>query len=111
MLLEKRVEPDGDGRGESPSTSNVDIAFGSDQSSFAGCHRFQVKRLERMEHNDKKVACDANEHEPTIEFSIQSFVCNPLDEKSRPNRIMMWFHSVYASLLFADAMREVYGAS
>lgn len=100
MLIEKNVEADVVGPRENPSSSYADFAFGSDHYRFTGCHRFQVKRLETMEQDSESM----------VEFSIQSFVCNPLEENTTRSRIMMRFHSVYASLLFADGMRGVYEA-
>ncbi|KAH8811079.1 hypothetical protein F5884DRAFT_830978 [Xylogone sp. PMI_703] len=91
-LLDKYISPTSD-----PSTSYVDYGFGSDEFTFAGCHRFQVAPT---------ISPDSSE--PRIRVSIESFICNPQkDELSLP-QYMKRFHSIYEKLLFVDAVQSVF---
>ena len=76
--------------------SYVDYAFGSDQSIFGGCHRFQITRLPIVE-----------KEEPQIQMELQHFRCNP--QKNRPSvaEYIERFHYVYAKSLFANGIQAL----
>jgi hypothetical protein len=75
------------------SESFVDFAFGCDDSTFAGAHRFSVSRLS----GDPEVV--------TIGFSC--IVANPGTGKNMVPPGTSVFHRIYAILLFRDALAEV----
>ena len=70
--------------------SHVHIAFGSDLSSFSGCHRLSVSRNEKL-----------------VKLSLTCTSCNPLRESEPGWGLGVWFHQTYASLLFRAAVARV----
>lgn len=75
------------------STSFVDFAFGCDDSTFAGAHRFSVNRS----HEDPEAV--------TIGFSC--IVVNPGSGRNMVPPGTAIFHRAYAILLFRDALAEI----
>jgi hypothetical protein len=75
----------------------VDYGFGSDNYSFAGCHRFRVTRIQS----------ESNDNEAQIEISLEGFHCDPQKNESWMPRIGMIFHSLYARALFANGVQSV----
>jgi hypothetical protein len=76
--------------------SYVDYGFGSDESIFAGCHRFQITRLPTQP--------DA---EPQVQMELLHFRCNP--QKNQPSiaEYIERFHYVYAKTLFANGIQSL----
>lgn len=81
------------------NSSYVDYTFGSDERSFAGCHRFEI-----VHHLPSK----PGQREPVVEIRASSFICNPQENKPailfKP---LYWFHLTYQKLLFADGIRSL----
>lgn len=77
------------------NTSYVDYGFGSDEFGFAGCHRFQITRLERA--NDK----------PLVQLELQGFHCNPQKDQPSGGKLLELFHYIYARLLFANGVQSI----
>jgi hypothetical protein len=77
--------------------SYLDLAFGSDNSSFAGVHRFTVHREKESGHDDGDV----------IRITFASMVCNPIQNKPRFPAILHTFHKFYAKLLFREGVAQV----
>ncbi|OGE50863.1 hypothetical protein PENARI_c015G11420 [Penicillium arizonense] len=75
--------------------SYVDYGFGSDEFEFAGCHRFQITRLQPA--NDK----------PLVQLELQGFHCNPQKNQPSVGKLLEWFHYIYAKLLFANGVQSV----
>ncbi|KAJ5490239.1 hypothetical protein N7453_011064 [Penicillium expansum] len=75
--------------------SYVDYGFGSDEFTFAGCHRFQITRSPRIG------------AEPLVQFELQHFRCNPQNNEPSVAEYIAWFHYVYAKSLFGNAVQSV----
>lgn len=73
--------------------SYVDYGFGSDEFTFAGCHRFQITRSPRIG------------AEPLVQFELQHFRCNPQKNEPSVAEYIAWFHYAYAKSLFANAVQ------
>ncbi|CAH0027462.1 unnamed protein product [Clonostachys rhizophaga] len=86
--------------GSEPSESYVDFAFGSDETVFAGAHRFAVVRYPRSSQQPA-------DEPTTVQIHSQSIVCNPLYDRPLRPQFMFTFHLAYADLLFRDAIAEV----
>lgn len=78
-------------------SSYVDFAFGSDNSSFAGVHRFTVHRDNKSGPGDSDV----------ISITFASMACNPIQSKPRIPGILYTFHKFYAQLLFREGVAKV----
>lgn len=78
--------------------SYIDVAFGDDRKTFAGCHRFEVLRQpsEKEEQEEGGV---------TIVYSHLS--CNPTVKEATFPKLFFDFHKFYAMHLFRDGIREV----
>jgi hypothetical protein len=88
-----------------PGFSYVDYGFGSDESSFAGCHRFQIRRQRvKSEFQSSGVGEDK---EPQVQITLQHFRCNPTKNVPSAAEYIAKFHYVYAKALFADGIRSV----
>ncbi|KEF51324.1 uncharacterized protein A1O9_12674 [Exophiala aquamarina CBS 119918] len=79
-------------------SSYVDFAFGSDESSFAGAHRFIV-------HRDHKPGARGGD---VIRITFASMVCNPTQNKPMFLASLYAFHRFYAQLLFREAVAHVF---
>lgn len=79
-------------------SSQVDIAYGSDNGFIAGVHRFSVSELEGPAnlHGNRHV---------TINFDSTS--CDPKENKQLGPDLLMTFHMLYAMLLFKEAVGSV----
>lgn len=76
----------------------IDIVFGNNRGQFAGCHRFSIKRLEANSHAQR---------EPTqYRIQLECIVCNPTVNKPIGVSFLEGFHTVYANMLFRDAVAE-----
>lgn len=83
------------------STSYVDFAFGSSQASFAGCHRFRLRRL-----------CeDPASGSSPVEINLEAFRCNPNGSLGVLDGLLSWVHRIYARLLFADGIQSIIRAA
>lgn len=78
-------------------SSYVDLAFGSDNSSFAGVHRFMVHRENKSSPDDDDV----------IRITFASMACNPIQNKPIFPAILHTFHKLYAQLLFREGVAQV----
>lgn len=75
------------------SESFVDFAFGCDDSTFAGAHRFSVSR--------------SPEDPESVTIGFSCIVVNPGTGKNMVPPGTSVFHRVYAMLLFRDALAEL----
>lgn len=83
--------------------SYVDYSFGSDQYSFAGCHRFQITRLPTSSSGEKE--------EPKVQVELLHFRCNPQENKPSVAEYIETFHYVYAKTLFANGIHSIMNRS
>ncbi|KGO72636.1 hypothetical protein PITC_056220 [Penicillium italicum] len=90
-VMDKQIEPESSDQ----RASYVDYGFGSDEFTFAGCHRFQITRPPRTG------------TEPLVRFELQHFRCNPQKNEPSVAEYFTWFHYAYVKLLFADAVQSV----
>ncbi|OQD63271.1 hypothetical protein PENPOL_c010G03175 [Penicillium polonicum] len=88
-VLDKHIGPESSDQ----RASYVDYGFGSDESTFAGCHRFQITRS----------PCIGAE--PLVQFELQHFRCNPQKNEPSVAEYVAWFHYGYAKALFANAVQ------
>lgn len=91
QLLDKQISESSDS-----GLSYLDYGFGSDNNSFAGCHRFSVNR-----HHS------TSEEQSRIRISLEGFTCNPRENKSPASELGKWFHALYARALFANAVQAI----
>lgn len=91
QLLDKHIS-----ESSSSGLSYLDYGFGSDNYSFAGCHRFSVTRHPA-----------ASEEQSRIRISLEGFTCNPRENKSPASDVVKWFHALYARALFANAVQAI----
>jgi hypothetical protein len=82
-------------------SSYVDFAFGSSQTSFAGCHRFRLTRLSE----------DSAPGSSYLEIDLEAFRCNPTGSLSVFDGLLSWVHTIYARLLFADGIQSIIRAA
>ncbi|KGO47589.1 hypothetical protein PEX1_041730 [Penicillium expansum] len=90
-VMDKQIEPESSDQ----RASYVDYGFGSDEFTFAGCHRFQITRSPRIG------------AEPLVQFELQHFRCNPQKNEPSVAEYIAWFHYVYAKSLFGNAVQSV----
>ncbi|RAK79345.1 uncharacterized protein BO72DRAFT_41532 [Aspergillus fijiensis CBS 313.89] len=106
MILDKHIAVESEvaepGR---RATSWIDYGFGSDESSFAGCHRFQITRIEGSRGEGPGKTDPSAESQVQIE--LQSFQCNPQRNVPFGSGILKQFHYQYARLLFANGIQSV----
>lgn len=88
-VMDKQIVPESSDQ----RASYVDYGFGSDEFTFAGCHRFQITRSPRIG------------AEPLVQFELQHFRCNPQKNEPSVAEYIAWFHYVYAKSLFANAVQ------
>lgn len=87
------------------SPSYVDYGFGSDEFSFAGCHRFQLTRL--LPEVESQSSSEGESGEAQVKITLQHFVCNPRKNVPSVAQYIERFHYVYAKALFANGVRSV----
>ena len=87
----------------SSDSSHVDIAFGSDMSTFSGFHRFSVERVHRDEPESANT-CDHNKD--FVRITYASLACNPLQDRAK-FAILGSFHKMYTRLLYAEAIAHL----
>ncbi|OAA80360.1 hypothetical protein LEL_03846 [Akanthomyces lecanii RCEF 1005] len=88
-----------DGASKAPSSSgqsHADFLFGSDMTTFAGCHRISVERQE----------VDATEGTQRIKVQLQCYACNPKSDATGSS-VLLRFHRLYASALFRETAGQV----
>ncbi|KAF7965415.1 hypothetical protein HWV62_16062 [Athelia sp. TMB] len=98
--------------------SYVDIAFSSDEASFAGCHRLEVLRPRRptldgakelrVTETEGDIHADSEEALGVV-LRLSHFRQNPIKNQPSPVEGLKWLHFVYARLLFEDSVRHVLG--
>lgn len=97
QVIDAQIDPkshlkDQQGRTE----SYIDFGFCSDQSRFAGVHRFSVVRS-----NGESPSQQA------VQIHLQSMTCNPMVNKPLAMQSMFKFHLAYAELLFREGVSQV----
>ena len=97
QIIDTQIDPkshlqDQKGRTE----SYVDFGFCSDQSRFAGVHRFSVVRSN-----------EASPSQRTVQIHLQSMTCNPTVNKPLGMQSMFKFHLAYAEFLFREGISQV----
>ncbi|KAJ5186285.1 hypothetical protein N7449_011049 [Penicillium cf. viridicatum] len=88
-VIDKQIVPESSDQ----RASYVDYGFGSDEFTFAGCHRFQITRSPRIG------------AEPLVQFELQHFRCNPQKNEPSVAEYIAWVHYAYAKSLFANAVQ------
>lgn len=76
---------------------SIDFAFGSEQSRFAGAHRFSIIRNEPGSEEGRTRVC----------VRFDSMACNPTVNKGIGPTIIWKFHKAYAMLLYREAVSEM----
>lgn len=84
------------------SSSYVDYGFGSDEASFAGCHRFRITRNLPPEPEGEET-----QPEPRVCITIEHFRCNPQKNALPIAEYIERFHFVYSKALFANGIQLV----
>ncbi|KAF7547336.1 hypothetical protein G7Z17_g7797 [Cylindrodendrum hubeiense] len=98
QVIDARVEPKSDTKGQQrPTESYVDFGFCSDQSHFAGVHRFTIVRSNEASATGQR----------TIQIHSQSMTCNPTINRPLQTQFMWKFHLAYAEFLFREAVSQV----
>lgn len=96
--------------------SSIDFLYGFNNGSFAGSHRFYITRIPAAEEESKEPrkikSNDSNTDgsktaRETIRIHLACSTVNPSEDKSALPKFMLYFHNVYAMLLFRDGVREV----
>ncbi|OJK00081.1 hypothetical protein ASPACDRAFT_42661 [Aspergillus aculeatus ATCC 16872] len=105
MILDKHIAIESEVAEPSRRASWIDYGFGSDESSFAGCHRFQITRIEDTGGEGPSKTDSTTESQVQVE--LQSFQCNPQKNVPFGSEILKQFHSQYARLLFANGIQSV----
>lgn len=97
---------------ENEDISYVEVAYGSDQTSFAGFHRFEVI------HNDDKLEERAGASgrgnvglNTDIKLSYSSLSCNPITNRPAAPHWVAVFHKFYGMRLFRDGVIKVCAAA
>lgn len=76
----------------------IDFVFGDNRGQFAGCHRFSIKRLEAKSNAQKQPA--------QFQIQLECIACNPTVNKPIGISFLGGFHTIYANMLFRDAVAE-----
>ena len=114
-----------------PQYSFVDFGYGTSKSSFAGNHRFAVRRPPdtapallpsrpdaavldddaKMEELQQEMADDLGRDE--VEIRLEMYYCHPTNPKGVNFLVkkMTWFHILYSRLLFWDGVRRAVKAA
>lgn len=69
----------------------VDLAFGSDERTFSGCHRFSVRKNGSTQ----------------VTMGLECVTCNPVADVTQNEGWLKMFHTVYAKILFSAALGRV----
>ncbi|KAK9241727.1 hypothetical protein V1506DRAFT_549854 [Lipomyces tetrasporus] len=98
LLVDKHVAEPSDA-----NSSHVDHGFGSDESMFAGCHRFRVTRLPSV----AETTGQGEGRDSQIRIDLEHFRCNP--QKNVPSwaEHIETFHYIYAKSLFAKGIQAL----
>jgi hypothetical protein len=84
--------------------SYVDFGFGSDQSSFAGVHRFA---LSRGDNSIGKAEQNPGAAKDVVRITHSGLACNPSQNKPIKPRIFFTLHMFYAMLLFREGVAQI----
>ncbi|PKK54403.1 hypothetical protein CI102_663 [Trichoderma harzianum] len=76
--------------------SRAVIVFGDNKGSFAGCHRFSVKRLDP--------STDNKADEIKFRLSLECLVCDPTSSEPKESEFLHKVHNNYSYFLFRDAV-------
>ena len=87
------------------SASHLDFGFGSDEGLFAGCHRFSIARGPLK--TGVEVGAQDRQALQDVEIRLEGFFYTPRAIPDVPRRLLVWFHQLYARLLFTDGVRGV----
>jgi hypothetical protein len=100
VILDKHIKSP-----ENAANSYVEVAFGNDQESFAGFHRFDIVRDEEegVEEAGKTSSPDTTH----ITLSSSCLVCNPTVNSMGISGLLSVVHKFYGLRLFRDAVNEV----
>ncbi|KAL7953218.1 hypothetical protein V8C34DRAFT_318376 [Trichoderma compactum] len=85
-----------DSQASESTGSRAVIVFGDNKGSFAGCHRFSVKRLDTN--------TDEEAGEIKFRLSLECLVCDPTSSESKESEFLHKVHNNYSYLLFRDAV-------
>ncbi|PYH40170.1 uncharacterized protein BP01DRAFT_351909 [Aspergillus saccharolyticus JOP 1030-1] len=105
MVLDKHIGPQSELIENDQRTSWVDYGFGSDKSSFAGCHRFQITTT-RAHQGEGKCKIGSST-ETRVQIELLGFHCNPQTNQPGAPEILKLFHWGYAKMLFANGVQSV----
>lgn len=100
-MLDKHIAEPSD---QDHNSSYVDYGFGSDEFTFAGCHRFQITRLPVSSVDS---GSESGIEEPQVELQLQHFRCNPQRNVPSVAEYAERFHFGYAKALFANGVQSV----
>lgn len=94
------------------SSSYVDFGFGSDEFTFAGCHRFEITKLapSNMDSESESEASSGSQGkqpEPQVQIQLQHFRCNPQRNVPSVAEYVQRFHYGYAKALFANGVQSL----
>ncbi|KAH7000469.1 hypothetical protein EDB80DRAFT_724019 [Ilyonectria destructans] len=100
QVIDTRMDPKSGVKDKQDRTeSYVDFGFCSDQSQFAGVHRFSIVRS-----NESSTAGQ------TVQIHLQSMTCNPTVNKPFAIGFLFPFHLAYAEFLFREGVSQVTGS-
>ncbi|KAF3396395.1 hypothetical protein F1880_006614 [Penicillium rolfsii] len=102
QVLDKYVAESSDNQ-----MSYVDYGFGSDNDSFAGCHRFSVTRSPGTSETISGIA----QPKTQIRISLEALTCDPQMDKSPVRERTKWFHALYSRALHANGVQAVLESS
>lgn len=105
-LLDKHIAEPSD-----HSSSYVDFGFGSDEFTFAGCHRFEITRLppniDSESESESGSGSQGKKPEPQVQIQLQHFRCNPQRNVPSVAEYVQRFHCGYAKALFANGVQSL----
>ena len=108
-----------------PRYSFIDYGYGTSHSSFAGNHRFMIRRPSLspppllsvhpnaaiqdddslMEELQERMADSLGQGE--VEIRLEMYYCDPSNPKGTWATKVNWFHTLYGRFLFWDGVRRV----
>lgn len=109
ILLDKHIAEPSD-----YSSSYVDFGFGSDEFTFAGCHRVEITRLapfnmdsESESESESNSGSQGKQPEPQVQIQLQHFRCNPQRNVPSVAEYVQRFYYGYAKALFANGVQSL----
>lgn len=113
-------------KGEDRGNSFVDVAFGHNGTTFAGCHRFTVSRCSSSLASPSSLSSSSSSaievenqgllgerlngrkrEEEGVMIRLEHFRCNPIEDKVNKWEVVKDFHRVYATVLFLNGVGRV----